>query len=104
MQMTIYYTEDDQYLIDKIEEEAEAHRKSKSAVILTALEHYLERNRRVGEILCDMGRLQQKELQAALGMQKKAGGQKLGEILLAEDMVRVQDLNRALAIQGRLNS
>lgn len=104
MQMTIYYTEEDQYLIDKIEEEAEAHRKSKSAVILTALEHYLERNRRVGEILCDMGRLKQKELQAALDMQSKSENRKLGEILLAEEMVRTQDLNRALAIQGRLNN
>lgn len=104
MQMTIYYTEDDQYLIDKIEEEAEAHRKSKSAVILTALEHYLERNRRVGEILCDMGRLQHKQLQTALELQRKSENRKIGEILLAEEMIRVQDLNRALAIQGRLDN
>lgn len=102
MQMTIYYTEDDQYLIDKIEQEADAHRKSKSAVILTALEYYLERNLRVGEILCDMGRLQPKQLQKALDLQKKQNGRMLGEILLAEEMVRNQDLNRALAIQGRI--
>ncbi len=104
MQMTIYYTEEDQYLIDKVEEEAETHRKSKSAVILTALERYLEQNRRVGEILCDMGRLEPKQLQEALEKQKNQKGRKLGEILLAEDMVRSQDLNRALAIQGKVNS
>jgi len=104
MQMTIYYTAEDQYLIDKVEEEAETHRKSKSAVILTALERYLEQNRRVGEILCDMGRLEPRQLQEALEKQKGQKGRKLGEILLAEDMVRSQDLNRALAIQGKANS
>ena len=102
MQMTIYYTEEDQYLIDKVEAEADAHRKSKSAVILTALEYYLERGRRVGEILCDMGRLEPKQLQQALEKQEKdSNGRRLGEILLAEEMVRAQDLNRALAIQGK---
>lgn len=103
MQMTIYYTKDDQYLIDKVEHEAAAHRKSKSAVILTALERYLEQHRRVGEILCDMGRLTPKQLQDALEKQKKQSGRKIGEILLAEDMVKPHDLNRALAVQGRPN-
>lgn len=101
MQMTIYYTEEDQYLIDKVEEEAEAHRKSKSAVILTALERYLEQNLRLGEILCDMGRLAPEQLEEALEVQKTQEERKLGEILLAKEMVRTQDLSRALAIQGK---
>lgn len=103
MQMTIYYTEEDQYLIDKVEQEAAANRKSKSAVILTALERYFEQNRRVGEILCDMGRLDHRQLQKALELQKKSVGRRLGEILLEAEMVRPADLNRALAIQGKTN-
>ena len=38
MQMTIYYTKEDQYLIDKIDEIAHPQRKSRSALILTILE------------------------------------------------------------------
>jgi len=101
MQMTIYYTDEDQYLIDKVEEEAESQRKSKSAVILTALERYLEQNRRLGEILCDMGRIDQDQLYDALEAQKGQQERKLGEILLAKEMVRNADVKRALTIQGR---
>jgi len=104
MQMTIYYTEEDQYLIDKVEEEAESQRKSKSAVILTALERYLEQNRRLGEILCDMGRIDQDQLYDALEAQKGQQERKLGEILLAKEMVRNADVKRALTIQGRNQS
>lgn len=102
--MTIYYTEEDQYLIDKVEEEAESQRKSKSAVILTALERYLEQNRRLGEILCDMGRIDQDQLYDALEAQKGQQERKLGEILLAKEMVRNADVKRALTIQGRNQS
>jgi len=104
MQMTIYYTGEDGYLIQKVEEEAEAQRKSKSAVILTALEHYFEADRRVGEILVDMGRLDYRQLQKALEIQKDDSSRRLGEILLESDMVRMADLNRALAIQGKSDS
>ena len=101
MQMTIYYTDEDQHLINRVEQEAKTHRKSKSALVLTALEYYLSRDRRVGEILCDMGRLEQKQLEVALQKQEKQDGQPLGKILLAEEMVRSQDLNRALTMQSK---
>ncbi|MBI1730937.1 hypothetical protein HY229_01065 [Candidatus Acetothermia bacterium] len=99
MQMTIYYTDADQYLIDKIDEKAYRDRKSRSAVILTVLEQFFERDKRLGEILCDMGKLDLKELEKALDAQKKSGGQRIGEVLLEKGVVKEKDVQRALAVQ-----
>ncbi|MFP4589328.1 MAG: hypothetical protein ACLFN4_03080 [Candidatus Acetothermia bacterium] len=102
MQTTIYYKEEDQYLIDKLEEKADRERKSKSAVVLTILEQYFEAERRVGEILRDLGALEKRELSDALEAQQEKGKDKrLGEILLEKDYVREVDLDRALDIQGK---
>lgn len=60
MQITIYYTKDDIPLIKQIEAKAERERRSKSAVILSIVEQYFERNKRIGEILCDLESSRQK--------------------------------------------
>jgi hypothetical protein len=101
MQLTIYYTKEDQYLLDQIDEKADAERRSKSAVILAIIEEYFEADKKVGEILCDLGKLTPDKLRQATEIQKReAGKRKLGQILLAEKMVNEKDLRRALAIQS----
>jgi hypothetical protein len=102
MQLTIYYTKDDQYLLDQIDEKADAERRSKSAVILSIIEEYFEADKKLGEILCDLGKLHPDKLRQATEIQKREGGKrKLGQILLAEKMVNEKDLRRALAIQSK---
>ena len=100
MQMTIYYTKADQYLIDKIDEMAYRERKSRSAVILTVLERFFEGDKRLGEILVDMGKLSTQQLNDLLHRQEElTDHRRLGEILLEEDLVSEKDLQRALAVQ-----
>ncbi|MBS3788035.1 hypothetical protein KGY79_07575, partial [Candidatus Bipolaricaulota bacterium] len=70
MQTTIYYKDEDEYLIDKVEEKANRERKSKSAVILSILEEYFEAERRVGEILNDMGAVSSDKIKEALEAQE----------------------------------
>lgn len=102
MQITIYYTKDDIPLIKQIEAKAERERRSKSAVILSIVEQYFERNKRIGEILCDLGKLTPEKLNQALEIQKKEGGSRpLGEILLAKKWITEADLVRALMLQGK---
>ena len=100
MQTTIYYRDEDQYLIEKLEEKASRERKSKSACLLSILEKHFEAEKRVGEILSDLGALSKKDLQKALEKQEKEeNGKKIGEILLEEDYIGESDLGRALEIQ-----
>ncbi len=102
MQITIYYTKEDIPLIKQIEAKAERERRSKSAVILSIVEQYFERNKRIGEILCDLGKLTPDKLNQALEIQKKEGGSRpLGEILLAKKWITEADLVRALMLQGK---
>lgn len=104
MQMTIYYTKADQYLIDKIDEMAYRERKSRSAVILTVLERYFEGEKRLGEILVDMGKLTADQVDDLLKRQKKMNDhRRLGEMLLEEELVTEKDLQRALSIQQSSN-
>lgn len=102
MQITIYYTKDDIPLIKQIEAKAERERRSKSAVILSIVEQYFARNKRIGEILCDLGKLTPEKLNQALEIQKKEGGSRpLGEILLSKKWITEGDLVRALMLQGK---
>ena len=102
MQTTIYYREEDQYLMEKLEEKSSRERKSKSAVILSILEEYFESDRRVGEVLKDLEALDNSQLKEALNHQEDEGEErKLGQILLERDQVQEVDLDRALAIQER---
>lgn len=101
MQTTIYYREEDQYLIDKLEQKASRERKSKSACLLSVLEEHFEAEQRIGEILKDLGAVSYNELREALDVQKNGNGKKLGEILLEKDYAREVDIDRALQIQDR---
>ncbi len=100
MQTTIYYKQEDDYLIEKVEKKAKRERKSKSAVILSILEEYFEAEQRVGEILSDLGAISSDEVEKALAKQKEEGDKKIGEIMVENDYVREVDLDRALEIQG----
>lgn len=100
MQMTIYYTKADQYLIDKVDEKAYRDRKSRSAVILTVLEHNLLGHKKLGEILVDMRKVDSKGVEKALDVQKKEGNKRrIGEILVEEGLADEKDVQRALAVQ-----
>ncbi|MCF7890491.1 hypothetical protein K9M78_04660 [Candidatus Bipolaricaulota bacterium] len=101
MQTTIYYKDEDEYLIDKVEEKANRERKSKSAVILSILEEYFEAERRIGEILNDMGAVTFDRIKDALEAQEQGTDKKLGEILVENDYVREVDLDRALQVQDQ---
>lgn len=101
MQMTIYYDNEDAYLVERAKQEAELSRQSLSAVILTALENYFLKEQRLGQVLIGMGRLKQADLDTALGEQRKRPHTPLGEILLALEMITPADLKRALAIQRK---
>ena len=102
MQMTIYYTKDDQYLIDKIDERAYRERKSRSAVILTILERYFEGQKKLGEILSDMKKADPQEIRKALQLQRKEGNKRrIGELLVEKKVVNEKDVQRALAVQER---
>ncbi|MBS3736558.1 hypothetical protein KGY72_05260 [Candidatus Bipolaricaulota bacterium] len=102
MQTTIYYREEDQYLIDKLEKKANRERKSKSSCLLSIVEEYFEAENRVGEILTDMGALTKGKLEDGLDKQSnKKNGKKIGDILVEEDYIRGVDLDRALQVQGK---
>ena len=104
MQMSIHYSEEDQYLVDKLEEEANRKRKSKSAMVLSILEKHFEAEQRIGEILKDMRAIDAQKLNRALQAQKEAEKKKkLGQVMLEKDYVRKVDLDRALGVQKSSN-
>ena len=101
MQTTIYYREEDEYLIDMLEAKAARERKSKSACLLSILEEYFEAEKRVGEILSDLGAVSKEHLRKALEKQdKEQDHKKIGEIMVEEDYIDEVDLDRALQIQN----
>ena len=88
MQTTIYYNEEDSYLIRQVDAKSQRERKSRSSVILSILEEYFESEKRLGEILVDLGVLSHSELAKGLELQKTQFTDKLlGDILLEEDLV-----------------
>ena len=102
MQTTIYYNEDDSYLIRQVDAKSQRERKSRSAVILSILEEYFESEKRLGEILVDLGVISHSELAKGLELQKTRFADKLlGDILLEEKLVPPEAVERALVIQGR---
>jgi len=101
MQTTIYYTAEDRSLINAAKDKAKKERKSKSAVILSILEEYFM-GKNLGEILCEIGCVNNKQISKSLEVQQKEGKNKLlGEILLNENFITEEDLNRALFLQGK---
>ncbi|MBS3792472.1 hypothetical protein KGY77_07525 [Candidatus Bipolaricaulota bacterium] len=102
MQITIYYQDRDEYLMDKVEQKAERERRSKSSVILSIIESYFEAEKRIGEILTDMDAASPDQISEGLEEQKEERQEdKLGRILLDKGYVREVDLDKALAIQTR---
>ena len=102
MQITVYYGEEDHYLIRLLDQEAKRQRKSRSAVVLSILEEHFEREKRIGEILVDLGHLSRREVDQALEVQQAEEGRRpLGEILLERGWVDERALSRALLIQDR---
>jgi hypothetical protein len=102
MQTTIYYSDADSYVIKQVDMKGRRERKSRSAVILSILEEYFEREKRIGEILVDLGVISHADLSKGLELQKTRFTDKLlGDILLDEDLVEQEAIERALIIQGR---
>ena len=102
MQTTIYYSEDDAYLMEQVDAKGRRERRSRSAVLLSILEEYLEREKRLGEILLDLGALSHGDLAKGLDLQKSEFAEKLlGDVLLEQDLVGKEAVDRALIIQGR---
>jgi hypothetical protein len=100
VQTTVYYNEDDAYLIKRLDAMGRRERKSRSAALLSVLETYFESNRRLGEILVDLDALTRENLDKALSLQSKTpDAPPLGEILLSHGFVQVGAVERALIIQ-----
>lgn len=103
MQVTIYHSDEDQYLIDLVDEEASRERKSRSAVVLSILEEHFERDKRIGEILVDLGQVTPAQVEEALAAQQTMNGHRpLGEILVEKGAVTKEAIKRALTIQSRM--
>ncbi len=102
MQVTLYYSDEDQYLMDLVDHKALRERKSRSSVVLSILEEHFEQGKRIGEILVDRGTLRPRELEAALERQRsRDANRQLGEILVEQGLVEKEEVERALTIQGR---
>jgi len=102
VQVTIYLTEEDTYLLRLVDEVARRERKSRSAVMLSILEEHFERDHRLGEILVDLGALSTIDLEKALRAQGDTFTDKLlGEVLASEHGVEEDAIERALTIQRR---
>lgn len=100
MQITIYYSAADQYLIDRVDADAHRSRRSRSAVIFSILERHYERGKQLGEILVDMGKITPEDVERMRRRQKQGSrGQRFGDLLLEEGLITKKDLYRALAIQ-----
>jgi len=106
MQISIYYQEGDQYLLDKVESMASRERRSKSSTLLSILEEYFESGNKIGEILKDMKAINRSQLHKALSIQRNSKEEKkrLGEILLEKEFISEAQLDRALEVQLTLNN
>ncbi|MEN6369652.1 MAG: hypothetical protein ABFD77_08155 [Thermotogota bacterium] len=102
MQTTIYYSDEDAYLLKQVDAKGRRERKSRSAVILSVLEQYFEAEKKLGEILIDLGVVTHADLAKGLELQQTRFTDKLlGDILLDEEIVTPEAVERALLIQGR---
>jgi len=102
MQTTIYYSEVDAYLMKQADAKGRRERRSRSAVLLSILEEHFETEKRLGEILVDLGSLSHADLAKGLDLQKRQFAEKLfGDVLLEQELVDKEAVDRALSIQGR---
>ncbi len=102
MQTTIYYSDNDSYVINQVDMKGRRERKNRSAVILSILEEYFEHEKCIGEILIDLGAISHTDLAKGLELQKSKFTEKLlGDILIEEELVEQEALERAVIIQGK---
>jgi len=103
MQVTIYVNDEDKYLLDLVDEEAQRTRRSRSAVVAAALEAYFLRGKKVGEVLLAMKAINPQDLEKVLAEQKKRpDGKLLGELLVHRGLVSSDVVQKALWVQERL--
>lgn len=96
----IYYRKDDEWLLRKVDEICARERRSRSAVILSLLEQYFEQEKKIGQILQDMGFISLEQLQEALQLQKKEKKQKkLGQILKEKGIITEKHVQRVVGLQ-----
>jgi hypothetical protein len=105
VQVTVYLTEQDAYLLRLIDRKSQRERKSRSAVLLSIIEEHFEKGRRLGEILVDLGVLSEDALADALELQRtQFTGKLLGEVLAEERGIDEESIHRALTIQRRFQA
>jgi len=102
MQVTLYFSEEDEYLIRLLDEKARRERRSRSSVVLSILEEYFEKDKKLGEILVDLRVVKPQEVEEALELQRNGVAKPIGEILLEKGVVANEDIERALEIQNRV--
>ncbi len=101
MQVTLYFSEEDEYLIRLVDEKARRERRSRSSVVLSILEEFFEKDKRIGEILIDLRVVSPQQVEEALKLQKNGTKKPLGEILVEQGFVDKKYVERALEIQSR---
>lgn len=104
MQVTFYFRDEDMYLVRMLDELARRQRRSRSAVLLSILEEYFQRGKRLGEILVDIGGATPEDIEQGLKIQRKVGGRPLGEILVEKGIASSEDVEHALTIQSRVRA
>jgi len=105
MQTSIFYKEEDRYIFEKVERLAKTRRRSKSAMVLAILERYFEGEMKIGEILQDIKAVTAAELRESLRIQEQNHFKKhLGRIMLEQNFIDENQLERALGIQKASNN
>lgn len=98
--ISIYYRKDDEWLLKRVDEICARERRSRSAVILSLLEQHFEREKKIGEILQDMGFISLAQLHEALQLQKKEKKpKKLGQILKEKGIITEKHVQRVVGLQ-----
>lgn len=102
MMISIYYRKEDEWLLKKVDKICARERRSRSSVILSLLEQYFEQEKKIGEILQDMGFISLEKLQEALRLQKKEKKpKKLGQILKEKGIITEEHIQRVVGLQRK---
>ena len=100
MQLSIYYTKEDQHLVEQLHAAAKVQRKSKGSLILSILQDYLQKRKRLGTMLLNIAAISKDQLDRGLKIQQKQEKKRLlGEILLDQGFVQEKTLSESLALQ-----
>ena len=102
MFFSIYYRKEDEWLLKKINEIAAGERRTRSVVIRMILEEYFEQEKKLGEILQDMGFISLEQLEEALQLQKKEKkAKKLGQVLKEQGVITENQIQRVVGLQSQ---